>query len=447
MVPFGIQPGEVQPVNILTRYTTFAALLISPVTVWGADPNFVEPDVEVVASLFTEQIGSSFGWVAEDLGDISGDGASDFIVSAPFLVDGDGNSTGKIYLYSGADGAPLATHTGIPGELLGFSASLAGKLNDDDVNDYVAGSRVRLVAYSGADHTVIWEVAPPQGIGFDVDTAGDITGDGIDEVIVGATGTAVNGANSGAALLLNGVDGSVLWQFNGAEPLDLAGSAVGRLGDVNMDGVPDVVVGMRGGGQQNRGIAFTLSGVDGSVLYDMSPVGRSASPGGSFGTFATFHAAGGLDVDGDGINDVFIGDFAATRGQQNPNLGGGNPNAPRPVGGTGRAYVFSGADGTRLHVINAENNGDGIGPGRLVGDANSDGLADVYVASFTFGPNAEGKAYLYSGADLSLLRTMTGTQPSVFLGVDALGLGDVNFDAVPDYLLTGFEAIHIIAGN
>lgn len=433
--------------DTLTRYAAVAALLISPVTVWGANPNFVEPDVEVVASLYTEQIDSTFGWVAEDLGDISGDGASDFIVSAPFLVDGDGNSTGKIYLYSGADGALLAAHTGVPGEFLGFSASLAGNLDGDGVNDYVAGSRVRLVAYSGADHSVIWEVAPPQGIGFDVDTAGDITGDGIDEIIAGATGTAVNGANSGAALLLDGVDGSVLWQFNGAEPLDLAGSAVGRLGDVNIDGVPDVVVGMRGGGKHNRGIAFALSGVDGSVIHDMSPVGRSAVPGGGFGTFATFHAAGGRDVNGDGINDVFIGDYAATRGQQNPNRGGGNANTPGPVGGTGRAYVFSGADGTRLHVINAENNGDGLGPGRLVDDANGDGLADVYVAAYTFGPNAEGKAYLYSGADLSLIRTMTGTQPSVALGVDALGLADVNFDAVPDYLLTGFEVIHIVAGN
>ncbi|MEJ8567955.1 integrin alpha [Elongatibacter sediminis] len=423
------------------------ALALCPAAAFSADPNFVEADVDVVATLLTEQPGSSFGWVAEDLGDISGDGATDFIVTAPFLVDGGGNSTGRIYLYSGADGALLATHTGNAGELLGFSASLAGNLDGDGVNDYVAGSRVRLVAYSGADHSVLWEIAPPQGIGFDVDTAGDVTGDGIDEIIAGATGTSVNGGNSGAAYLLDGNDGSVLWQFNGSESFDLAGSAVGRLGDVSGDGVPDVLVGVRGGGHKNRGIAFALSGVDGSVLYEMAPVGRSAVPGGSFGTFATFHAAGGRDVDGDGIGDVFIGDFGATRGQQNPNRGGGNANAPTPVGGTGRAYVFSGADGTRLHVINAENNGDGIGPGRLVGDADGDGLADIYVAAFTFGPNAEGKAYLYSGADLSLLRTMTGTQPGIFLGVDALGLADVNFDGIPDYLLTGFEVVHIIAGN
>jgi hypothetical protein len=429
------------------RYSVIVGVLFAATPAMAAHPDFVESDVQVISSLYTEQPGSSFGWVAEDLGDIDGDGASDFIVSAPFLLDGGGNTTGKIYIYSGVDGALLASHTGNPGELLGFSASLAGDLDEDGINDYVAGSRVRVVAYAGADHSVLWELAPPGGIGFDVDTAGDITGDGIDEIIAGATGTSVNGVNSGAALLLDGSDGSVVWQFNGSETFDLAGSAVGRLGDVNRDNVPDVVVGARGGGHMDRGIAFALSGVDGSVLYEMSPVGRRAMTPGPFGTFATFHAAGGKDVDGDSINDIFVGDFAATRGQQNPNLGGDNPNSPDPTGGTGRAYVFSGADGSRLQVINPEGNGEGLGPGRLVDDADGDGLADIYVAAYTYGAGAEGKAYVYSGADLSLIRSMSGTQPFAFLGVDALGLQDVNFDGIPDFLLTGFEVIHVIAGN
>lgn len=433
--------------EFVRTFSIASLLLATAATASAAHPDFVEPDVQVVASVFTEQPGSSFGWVAEDLGDIDGDGASDFITSAPFLVDSDGNPTGKIYVFSGADGNLLASHAGNPGELLGFSASLAGNLDGDGINDYVAGSRLRLVAYAGADHSVLWEIAPPQGVGFDVDLAGDVTGDGIDDLIAGATRTSVNGANSGAAFLIDGADGSIVWQFNGDEPLDLAGSAVGRLGDVDLDGVPDVVVGARGGGHKDRGIAFALSGTDGHVIHDMAPVGRRAMSPGPFGTFATFHAAGGKDINGDGINDIFVGDFGATRGQQNPRLGGDNPDTPNPVGGTGRAYVFSGADGTRLHVINAEQNGDGIGPGRLVDDANGDGIGDIYVASFTFGAAAEGKAYLLSGVDLSLIRTMTGTQPFVFLGVDALGIRDVNFDDVPDLLLTGFGVVHVIAGN
>lgn len=425
---------------------SISAALYAGQTAMAADPNFVEADVDVIVTLLGEQPASdNFGWVAEDLDDINNDGNSDFVVTAPTFADGGGNQVGKVYVYSGNNGALLGSQVGVAGELLGFSASLAGDLNDDGVNDYVSGSLQRVVTYSGADHSVIWEVVQPgENFGFDVDTAGDVTGDGVSDIVVGATANGANGSLAGAAYLLSGADGAVVWQFLGAESGDQLGSAVGRIGDVSGDGVPDVVVGARGGGHKDRGIAFALSGVDGAVIYDMKPVGRAAQP---LGTFATFHAAGGRDVDGDGVNDIFIGDFGARRGQENPNLGGTNPNSPNPENRTGRAYVFSGADGSRLQVINAENNGDGIGPGRLVDDVDGDGLADIYVASFIFGPNLEGKSYLYSGADLSLIREMTGTMPFAFLGVDALGLRDADGDGLQDYLLTGFGVIHVIAGN
>lgn len=397
----------------------------------AADPNFEEPDVDVHVTLTTDQPGSAFGWVGEDLGDIDGDGASDFIVTAPFLTDAGGNSIGRVYVYSGADGSLIVSHDGNPGEILGVSGSSAGDLDGDGINDYAAGSLVRVVAWSGADHEVLWEtVRPGENFGFDLDTAGDIDGDGSSEVIVGASATSINGQASGAAYLLAGMDGTVLWQQTGAEAFDRMGSAVGRLADVDADGVRDVVVGVRSGGLKDRGEALALSGVDGSIIYDMRPAGLPDIP---VSTYATFHAAGGGDVDGDGLNDIFVGDYAARRGPPNSD--------------SGRAYVYSGANGAKLLQFDAENNGDGIGPGRIVPDADGDGLADIYVAAFTFGPNAEGKAYLHSGADGTLLRTMTGTAPNAFLGVDAFSAGDVNFDGIPDYVLTGFEVVHVILGN
>ncbi len=397
----------------------------------AADPNFVEPDVDVQYTLVTEQPGSSFGWVGENLGDIDGDGASDFVVTAPFLTDANGNNIGRTYVYSGADGSLIISHTGNTGEFMGFSASNAGDLNNDGVNDYASGTLFRVIAWSGADHQVLWEV--PRGgenFGFDLDTAGDINGDGLSEVIVGASATATNGQASGAAYLLSGADGSILWRQDGAEAFDRMGSSVGRLDDVNGDGVLDVVAGVRSGGKKDRGTAFALSGVDGSIIYTMRPVGLPATP---VSTYATFHGAGGGDVNGDGIGDIFIGDFAARRGP--------------PNSATGRAYVYSGTNGKKLHLFNAENNGDGIGPGRIVPDADGDGQADIYLAAFTFGANSEGKAYLHSGADGALLRTMTGTLPNAFLGVDAFSAGDVNLDGLPDYVLTGFEVVHLILGQ
>lgn len=412
-----------------------AGLTVLSTAVSAADPNFVEPDVDVQYTLFTEQAGSGFGWVGENLGDIDGDGASDFVVTAPFLLDANGNNIGRTYVYSGADGSLIISHTGNPGELMGFSASNAGDLNGDGINDYAAGTLFRVIAWSGTDHQMLWQtVQPGENFGFDLDTAGDIDGDGLSEIIVGASATATNGQASGAAYLLSGADGSIIWRQDGAEALDRMGSSVGRLDDVNGDDVLDVVAGVRSGGSKDRGEAFALSGVDGSMIYSMGPVGLPATP---ISTYATFHGAGGGDVNGDGVSDIFIGDFAARRGALNSAAG----LAP------GRAYVYSGSNGKMLHLFNAENNGDGIGPGRIVPDADGDGLADVYLAAFTFGANSEGKGYLYSGADGALLRTMTGTVPGAFLGVDAFSAGDVNLDGLPDYLLTGSEVVHLILGN
>lgn len=101
-------------------------------------PFFEESGVNVHFTLLGEQSGDWFGWVAEDLGDINGDGASDFITSAPFQVNDSGETIGKVYVYSGADGKLLASHVGGPDpELMGYGASLAGDLNGDGKLDFL----------------------------------------------------------------------------------------------------------------------------------------------------------------------------------------------------------------------------------------------------------------------------------------------------------------------
>ena len=98
-------------------------------------------------------------------------------------------------------------------------------------------------------------------------------------------------------------------------------------------------------------------------------------------------------------------------------------------------------------MFNAENTGDGLGPGRLVSDADGDGRADVFLAAYTFGgDSALGRAYLY-GRRGRVLRTMTGTQAGAYLGVDAAGIGDVNADGIDDFLLTGLGVVHVILGS
>src|SRR5262249_49075975 len=137
--------------------------------------------------------------------------------------------------------------------------------------------------------------------------------------------------------------------------------------------------------------------------------------------------------DGDGIRDIYIGDFDDT--WQGP--------------GTGRGYLFSGASGERIRTMNAEAPGDGFGVGRGVGDIDGDGSADLILAAFTSSAGAPGggRAYLVSGRNGQTLRTITDAVANDALGVDALGLGDVNGDGLTDYLLTTFNAAYVVAGT
>lgn len=403
------------------------------VTAVAASQFFVEPEVEVLATLYGEDPNTAFGWVAEDLGDINGDGISDLITSDPFL------GGGKIYVYSGADFTLLNSAADVGSGLFGYSATLAGDVNADGVPDYVAGgpggSGIAIV-YSGADHTVIrqWTGQEGESFGASVAGAGDVNGDGYGDILVGAT--AANEA-AGRVDAYSGKDGSLLWSRSGKRPQDFLGSAVGLVGDVNGDHVPDQVAGARAAGWRDRGEAYVLSGVNGATIHTLRPLG----PAGDVPTFATFHASGAGDINRDGVPDVYIGDYNARGGRTREEL--------EQDSGTGRAYLFDGASGRRLYVFEAEALGDGFGPGRGIGDVNGDGFGDVFIGAYTSsaGAVAGGKGYVYSVRDRAVLRTMTGSQDFQFLGVDALDIQDVNGDGLRDYILTGFNVLHVIAGT
>jgi hypothetical protein len=391
-----------------------------------ADPPFVEDDAEVIYSITGDNDGDLFGWVAADIGDTTGDGITE--IAVPAITDPAGGPlSGRVSVYSGADGTLLHAIQGDPFELMGYSTAAAGDVNGDGTPDFIVGAPGsgaspapiigRALVVSGADFSVIHELAPAtRGFyGSAVSGAGDVNGDGYDDVIVGAMISSFNGPASGRAYLYSGQDGSVLWTADGKHAGDLFGSAAGVVGDVNGDGVPDQTVGaFQANGR--RGNAYVLSGVDGSVIHVLKPLADA-------NTFGQFFASGAGDVDGDGVGDVFVGDYNADRG---------------PRTGTGAAYVFSGATGDRIWVIRADNNLDGFGPGRGVGDVNGDGHADLIIAAYTSSDGAPqaGKASVYSGRDGTVLQTMTATIEGDNFGVDALGVGDVDGDGKTDFLVT-----------
>lgn len=369
---------------------------------------------EALATLRGEGAGDGFGFVADEIGDITGDGVRDFIVGAPGN-DGAGTDAGRAYVYSGAGATLLFTVSGqAAGEFMGWSVAGAGDVDGDGTADFAVGGPnsgpgiVRV--YSGADGALLLDLdgpAPGSLFGKVVAGVGDVNGDGRDDLLVGAEQA---GGGAGEARVLSGMDGSVI-RTHGSPGISNYGFGVGALGDVSGDGIPDYAI---GGGVGATGRVDVCSGADGALLYTVAAVATSVQLG-----FIWIDAVG--DVDGDAIPDFFAADINDSNNR-------------------GRGFLVSGADGATIRTFRGEQGSEFFGIARHAGaDADGDGFADLFIAGYHNGEGAAngGKAYVYSGATGALLRTMTSSAPNETIGYDAAQLGDVDGDGLADYLLTG----------
>ena len=411
----------------MTRSVLTAGLLT--LTLIGAaataGAQIAEPDAEILHDLTQGTAVDGFGWVVARIGDLDGDGAPELLLPAPWTPT-TGDNAGRVYVYSGASGEVLHTVDGDPEDLLGYSVGDAGDVNGDGTPDYIIGGTGgtsltrpgRAMVLSGADHSVLYDLAgdPGSGFGSSVTGAGDVNGDGFGDFLVGASRASGDTQLAGAALMYSGADGSLLWRRDGTWFSGKYGSAAGRVGDVTGDGVDEVVVGASRDGEDRGGRAYVLDGVDGSIVHTLLPVPTAV-------VFGEFFASGAGDVTGDGWPDVFVGDYA---------------DADRGTVGTGRGYVFNGRTGRLARLFWAENPGDGYGIGRGVGDLDGDGFGDLILAAWTNSDAARsaGKAYLVSGRSGAVMRTFTGTVEGDSFGVDAASAGDVNGDGLTDFVVT-----------
>jgi hypothetical protein len=317
-----------------------------------------------------------FGQGADRIGDIDGDGVADFVVGAQTYVVNQSGAPGSAYVFSGKTGARLQRIDGAGGS---------------------------------------------QRYGISVAGTGDINGDGTPDFAVGAPGTVVNGQPVGRVFVYSGTDFSQILAVDGTEPESYFGLGIAGPGDLTGDGVPDIVVGAHA--SSGGGRIHVFSGADGSRLYT---IGGLPGAGGQLGRF---WLEGAGDVDGDGVPDIYATDFGNTAAGSNS-----------ISGGAGRAYIFSGVDGSVIHAFTGENPGDnfGIGRGGRV-DADGDGVLDVVVAAWVNSDAGQfsGKAYLYSGKSGQLLRTFNSLQAGEALGYDAVGLGDVDGDGAADFVISG----------
>jgi len=233
-------------------------------------------------------------------------------------------------VFSGVDGSVLYDFVGDPStepdlatDLFGRKVSGAGDVNGDGFDDLIVGAprddnngteSGNARVFSGADGSLLYDIdgdSAGDGFGRPVCGAGDVNGDGFDDFMVGASGDDNNGLESGSVRVFSGVDGSVLYTFDGdpsSDPFgfsDNFGGSLSGAGDVNGDGLADLIVGASGDDNNgtNTGSVRVFSGADGSVLYNFDGDASAGFFGDQFGQ----SVSGAGDVNGDGVADFFVG--------------------------------------------------------------------------------------------------------------------------------------------
>jgi hypothetical protein len=390
-----------------------------------------------------------YGISVATAGDVNGDGFSDVVVGASSYDGGEVNE-GRAFLYLGSPNglsstAAWTSESNQAGAAWGGRVGTAGDVNGDGYDDVIVVSSaydgaeideglaaVFLGSSSGLAAAPAWIAGSDQVDGSlgSGGTAGDVNGDGYDDVILGAAFYDNGQVDEGRAFVYHGspagLSSTSAWTAEVNQAQAAFGISVGTAGDVNGDGYDDVVVGALwfDNGQTDEGRAFVYHGSPSGLAGSPSWIAESNQADANFGVAVSL--AG--DVNGDGYGDVIVG--ANT-------FDGGQVNCGRCFGYFGSA---SGLSPNAAWVVEPEPLqynaffGSAIG---TAGDVNGDGYADVIVGAQ--GMDAfEGWVFIYQGSagGLSLHPdwTMDRNQTGVRLGQSVATAGDVNGDGYSDVI-------------
>jgi len=369
------------------------------------------------AKLVGAHPGDYAGWAVAGAGDINRDGFDDVLVGGYGADIGAGSAWivfGPIEGEQSLADADARILGGQPYDYAGISVAGAGDLNGDGYPDIAIGAYgVDNVQYADVGAVYVFHGpllgvrsvesadakllggGPSDWFGYTVAGAGDATGDGRDDLLVGAPGVTRDGPDAGAVYLFRGQMSTTMTaigahaRLRGVTANDRAGASV-AAGDLNGDAISDVVVGAWGSddGFADGGAAFIVYGpVQGDLdlaAADVTVAG--ASPGDAFG-FAVTVAE---DINGDGLADVIVGAL------QND---GGGPDS-------GAAYILYGpvdgkasaaeADVTLVGEVYNDRAGSSVAS---AGDTDADGYGDLLVGAHgnDSGGSDSGAAYLIRG--------------------------------------------------
>ncbi len=446
-------------------------------------------------------------------GDVNGDGFADLLVGA-YGADPNGSYSGAAYVVFGGEtvgsggSVELGTLTGSDGFRLngaaandraGTAVSGAGDVNGDGFADLLVGARyadpngsnsgaayvvfggatvgsggtVALGTLDGSDGFRLNGAAAFDYAGWSVSGAGDVNGDGFADLIVGAIQPAPNLGRSGAAFVLFGgetvgssgavglgtLDGSDGFRLNGAAAFDYAGFAVSGAGDVNGDGVDDLLIGAPKADPNGglSGAAYLLFGRGNTVTVGLGALDGSEGfqvAGAAAVDYAGLSVSEAGDVNGDGFTDLILG---APYADPNGNNSGAAYVLFGEAGGFPGSVNLGALDGSTGFRLNGAAGGDLAGWSvSEAGDVNGDGFADLLVGARGADPNGaeSGAAYVvFGGAGVGssgsvALGTLNGSTGFRLNGAAAFdyagfavsGAGDVNGDGFADLLVGAFKA-------